>query len=99
MLVKLDVNESPNKKNLENPGGSKVLDRVDGTGAGLPFFAFLNAKGEMIVNSKKDGRSNIGHPFQAEEIDWFMSMLTKAAPGMSNAERQTIDNWLRTQKK
>ncbi len=65
----------------------------------MPFFAFLNAKGDLIVNSKKDGRDNIGHPFQPEEIDWFMTMLNKAAPGMEKAERQVVESWLRNQKK
>ncbi len=97
--MKLVVNESPTKKDLENPGGTNVLTKVGGSGVGLPFFAFLDAKGDLIVNSKKDGRDNIGHPFQPEEIDWFMIMLSKAAPEMDKTERQKIETWLRTQKK
>lgn len=58
----------------------------------------------MIVNSNrpdKDGKAggNIGHPFQPHEIDWFMAMLSKAAPEMTANERATIKRWLRAQKK
>ncbi len=97
--MKLVVSERADKKNLETPGGLDVLNRVGGNNAGLPFFVFLNAKGELIVNSKKDGRDNIGHPFQPEEVSWFMTMLGKAAPDMNQSERQVIESWLRNQKK
>jgi hypothetical protein len=99
ILVKLDVAESANKKALENPGGADVLNKLGGTNAGLPFYGFLNAKGELIVSSKKNGSDNIGYPGQPQELAWFMTMLNKAAPGMNKAERQTIENWLRNPKK
>ena len=93
------MSESPDKKNLENPGGMEVMNKVGGDNAGLPFFAFLNAKGELIVNSKKDGGDNIGHPYQPEEVSWFMTMLSKAAPDMDKGERQVTESWLLNQKK
>jgi hypothetical protein len=102
--VKLTVMERPEKKNLENPGGDAVLDKVGGKGAGLPFFAFLDAQGELIVNTKrplpgKEDGANIGHPFAPEEVDWFMTMLKKAAPKMSEKETSTVLDWLKNQKK
>lgn len=90
--------ERPEKKGLENAGSDGVLAKLGGKNPGLPFFAFLDAKGEMIVNSKKAG-NNIGHPFQPDEIAWFMTMLDKAAPKMSANERGTIESWLKNQKK
>jgi hypothetical protein len=103
-MAKLVVMERKEKEKLNHPGGEAVLAKVDGKGAGLPFFAFLDAKGELIVNSMRPtpghpGGSNIGHPFAPEEIDWFMTMLQKAAPGLTVAERKTIEDWLRSQKK
>ena len=75
------------------------MSKVNGNGGGLPFYAFLNPKGDLIVNSKKDGQDNVGYPNQPEEISWFMTMLIKAAPNMDQSERQIIDDWLRNQKK
>ncbi len=93
------MNESASKKNLENPGGIEVLNKVGGKEAGLPFFAFLDNKADLIVSSKKNGEENIGYPFEPAEVAWFMAMLDKAAPGMNKTERQTIESWLRSQKR
>jgi hypothetical protein len=97
----LVVLESADKKKLENAGGEQVLTKLGGKGSGLPFFAFVDAKGELIVNSKRDGQDgqNIGHPFAPGEIEWFMTMLKKAAPKINENETRTIENWLKSQKK
>ena len=76
---------------------------LKGENAGLPFFAFVDSKGKMIENSKrkkdeKDPGSNVGHPVQPEEVAWFMSMVKKAAPKMSDKEFNTLDTWLKSQK-
>jgi hypothetical protein len=104
VVVQLVVNESEKNKHLENAGGVTIMEKFGGRNAGLPFFAFVDARGELIVNSKRptDGEpagSNIGHPFAPEEIAWFMKMLNKAAPKMTQAEAQKIETWLKQQKK
>ena len=80
------------------------MDKVGGAKAGLPFIAFLDPKGDLIVNGmypgdEKNKQGNIGHPIEPHEVDWFMSMLQKAAPTMTVDERKTVENYLRTQKK
>ena len=95
--------EHDEKKGLNSPGGDELLKQLGGGGA-IPFFAFLDSSGAIIVNSNepgKDGKKpvNIGHPFQPHEIDWFMVMLSKAAPGMTPDERSTLETYLRAQKK
>jgi hypothetical protein len=93
------VQESEKNKQLENAGGSALMEKLGGRNAGLPFFAFLDSKGELIVNSKRPDGDNIGHPFAPEEVAWFMQMLKKAAPRMTQSESQTIESWLKAQKK
>ena len=66
--------------------------------SGLPYSAFLDAKGALIVNSKLQGQ-NIGYPGEPEEIDWFIQMMKKAAPKMSAADVKTIETALRSFKK
>ena len=97
------MQEHAAKKDLNTPGGDELLTRLGGTG-GLPYFAFLDAQGAMIINANRvaeDGKhnGNIGHPSEPYEIDWFMTMLAKAVPAMTPDERSTIEHWLRTQKK
>jgi thiol-disulfide isomerase/thioredoxin len=60
--VKLVVQENEKNKSLENPGADALLKKFGGPG-GLPYSAFLDADGHLIINSKRDG-SNIGYPSQ-----------------------------------
>lgn len=102
MTVHCTVLESEAKKSLNTPGGDEFLKTVGGPD-GLPFLVFLDEKGTLIVNSQrptKPGKTeNIGHPYQPEEVDWFMKMLSKAAPRMTTAEAGTLEKWLRNQPK
>jgi thiol-disulfide isomerase/thioredoxin len=95
--VKLVVQENDKNKAMENPGAEALLRQLGGP-SGLPYFAFLDAKGVLIVNSKLNGQ-NIGYPAQPQEIDWFVQMMKKAAPKMPEADLKTIETALRNVKK
>lgn len=94
-MARLDVSESAGNKHLENRGGAGVLHRLGGRDQGLPYFAFLDAKGELVVNSRREGQGNIGYPAQPEEVAWFLIMVRRAAPEMSDAEARTLEDTLR----
>jgi hypothetical protein len=94
------VQEHGEKSALNNPGGEELLAKVGGKDSGLPFFAFLDGQGGMIVNSMRPdagqpSAANIGYPGEPQEIDWFMTMLGRAAPGIASAESSAIEQWLR----
>jgi thiol-disulfide isomerase/thioredoxin len=95
--VKLVVQEHEKEKSLENPGAEALLKQLGGP-AGLPYFAFLDAKGVALINSKRDG-ANIGYPSEPNEIEWFAQMLKTAAPGISANDLRTIETALRNPKK
>jgi thioredoxin-related protein len=95
--VKLVVQENDKNKALENPGADALLKQLGGP-SGLPYSAFLDAKGVLIVNSKLKGQ-NIGYPGQPEEIDWFTRMIKQSAPNMSQDDLKTIETALRSPKK
>ncbi len=95
--VRLVVQENDKNKALENPGADALLKHLGGPG-GLPYFAFLDEQGKLIVNSKLDGQ-NIGYPAQPQEINWFVQTMKKAAPKMPEADLKTIQAALRDFKK
>ena len=95
--VKLVVQENAKNKALENPGADALLKQFGGP-AGLPYSAFLDAQGALVVNSMRNGQ-NIGYPGEPEEIDWFMQMMKKAAPNMSQDDLKTIETALRSFKR
>jgi thiol-disulfide isomerase/thioredoxin len=95
--VKLVVQENDKNKALENPGADALLKNLGGP-AGLPYSAFLDAKGVLIVNSKFKVE-NIGYPADPSDIDWFIQMMKKASPNMSPDDLKTIETALRSFKK
>ncbi len=97
--ARLDVQEQDAKKDLDNPGAEETMAKYGGDKAGLPFIVFLNGKGEMVVNSLRPQGGNIGHPVEPYEVDWFLAMVKKAAPGMTAEEAKVLENRLRAQKK
>jgi len=100
--VKLVVQENEQHKALENAGADAVLTKLGGP-AGLPFSAFLDTEGKLIINSMRSGATgdgqNIGFPVEPAEVDWFIAMTKKAAPKISDADLKKIETALRTQKK
>lgn len=103
MTVHFTVQEHQEKASLNTPGGDELMKRLGGTG-GLPYFAFLDSRGNMVVSSNEppgDGRKggNIGHPSEPHEVDWFLTMLDRGVPQLRKAERATFEKYLREQKK
>jgi thioredoxin-related protein len=95
--VKLVVQENEKNKALENSGADALLQKLGGP-AGLPYSAFLDSQGALIVNSKRD-EQNIGYPGEPQEIDYFVQMMKKAAPKMSDEDLKTIETALRSFKR
>jgi len=95
--IKLVVQENEKNKALENPGAGALLKQL-GRPAGLPYYAFLDARGGLIINSMHDGQ-NIGFPAQPGEIDSFAQMMKKAAPAISDDDLKALETVLRTPKK
>jgi thiol-disulfide isomerase/thioredoxin len=94
--VKLVVTENDQNKALENAGADKYLKKFGSSGGdGIPYSAFLDAKGQMIINSKLKGE-NIGYPGSPADIDYFLVMMKKAAPNMQDKDLKTIETALRS---
>jgi thiol-disulfide isomerase/thioredoxin len=94
--VKLVVQENEKNKSLENGGADALLKKLGGPD-GLPYSAFLDVRGNMIVNSKLNG-ANIGYPAQPVEIDWFLKMMKQAAPNISQEDLKLIESALKPPK-
>lgn len=100
VVVHLTVEEQGDKASLDNPGGDEVKKRLGGGNAGLPFFAFLDPAGNVLINSNRPvtGKppANIGFPSAPEEVDWFMMMLHRAAPQLGADQTRLIEEKLRS---
>jgi len=67
--------------------------RPSGKG-GIPWFAFLDSRGEAVATS--DGpEGNVGCPVEPAEIDHFVGMLKKAASRIPAERLEAIEKGLR----
>jgi hypothetical protein len=70
-----------------------------GASGGFPFLVFLDAQGQLLINSNRPVRRKpngeiIGNSVLLVEIDWFLTMLQKTLPSLTKADTQTIETWL-----
>lgn len=85
----IDVQERGEKKNLENPGGQELMNRLKGEEAGLPFWLVINPKGEVLTDSFDDKGENLGSPATKEEVEFFVQKLKKVT-ALSSEQEQSI---------
>jgi hypothetical protein len=76
------------------PGGQTLQAEVGGAKAGYPYIVMLDATGKPLANSISP-QGNIGYPDAPSEIDWFMTMLAKAAPSLSQQDAASVHAWLK----
>ena len=98
VLLNVDVMENGDKKaKLENPGGTEIMAKLGGEKAGLPYYAFLDARGKKLADSNvMPGGKNIGYPGEPGEISAFMDLIAKTAPHWSAEDRGKLQTYLTT---
>jgi thiol:disulfide interchange protein len=96
VVTNLTVQERDDKKALENPGGQDAMNKWGGSKSGLPFYVFLDAKGNKIAdsNAMPDG-TNIGFPATAKEVELFLELIDRTAPRLAKADRARILEYLK----
>lgn len=104
IFITMNTGERPSDRHHANtPGGVAYENSVGGKGAGWPFLVILNANGKPLIDSYRpdskspSGKSNIGYPAAPEEVDWFVTMLRRAAPSLSQHDLETVHAWLTAQ--
>ena len=81
----LTVDESPEKKNLENPGAAELRTKYKGDKQGIPYWFILDANGKLLADSRlhsDDGKvtgNNVGCPAQPDEVNYFIRVIKKTS--------------------
>lgn len=101
--VSLVAHEEEKNQALNNPGADKLMVKFGGTEE-VPYYAFLDAQGELIINSKRPSSGdpageNIAFPVDPKELAWFQQMLQKAAPKISKGELAIVESTLKSMSK
>ena len=74
-------------------GAKDVIARIrkPGEGAGIPWFAFLDADGRILITSTKPGAGNIGFPADPKtDIPYFVQMLKTTRSKITDADLDVI---------
>lgn len=66
---------------------ANALDRSNG----IPWYAALDGTGKVIATSDAKADGNTGYPGRPEEIDWFISVVKRAAPTMDAADLAKVE--------
>ena len=81
----LTVDESPEKKNLENPGAAELRTKYKGDKQGIPYWFIIDANGKLLADSRlhsDDGKvtgNNVGCPARPDEVNYFISVIKKTS--------------------
>lgn len=88
VIEHLVVYESPDKKNLENPGAEELNKKWNGEKQGLPFWVVLDKEGNLLADSQKAPGENVGCPATKEEVEHFIKVLKKTS---TITDEQAVD--------
>lgn len=95
------VSESPDKKNLENPGGEEMMKKYHGDGQGIPFWLIFDKDGKLLADSKirkqgqgPDAGDNSGCPASEKEVAFFVDKL-KQTTSLTDQQLEIIKNRFR----
>ncbi len=83
----LTVDETKDKKNLENPGANEFRKKYGGDGEGIPYWIIFDAKGNLLADSRfrEDGNvngkpgENSGCPATEKEVTYFIKVLKQTS--------------------
>ncbi len=68
-------------------GSKEVMTPVrDGRGGGIPWYAILDATGNVLTTSNRPDGDNIGFPSDAEGVEHFISMITSTKQRLSEQD-------------
>jgi len=85
------VEESSDKKNLENTGAPALLREYNGQQQGIPFWVIIDKNGRFLADSRlhsdngKVTGNNVCCPSKPDEVTYFIEVLKKTSH-LNNAQ-------------
>lgn len=93
----MTVDESKDKKNLENPGANEFRNKYGGADLGIPYWLIFDPNGNLLADSRirTDGNinstpgDNSGCPATENEVAYFIKVL-KQTSSLNAAEEAAV---------
>jgi len=98
----LVVDESKDKRDLENPGAAALRTKYHGDDEGIPFWLIFDKNGNLLADSqtRPEGAGletkgeNIACPASEKEVTYFIEVLKKTSQ-ISEAEQAAVQKRFR----
>jgi hypothetical protein len=78
VFVKVDV--------IENPGGQEMYNKYAPKPGGVPVWVILAADGKVLGDSFEDGKTNVGFPYEPNELVHYERVMRAALPQLTGDE-------------
>ena len=78
VFVKVDV--------VENPGGEELYQKYTPRQGGVPVWVIQAADGKVLGDSFADGKTNVGFPYEPNELAHYERVLRTALPQLTGDE-------------
>lgn len=85
VIKHLTVDESKDKKDLENPGAAALRTKYHGDQQGIPYWLILDENANLLADSRlydENGKvigNNVGCPTRPDEVAYFIQVLKKTS--------------------
>lgn len=94
----MTVDESKDKKNLENPGANEFRNKYGGADLGIPYWLIFDHNGKLLADSRirTDGNvnstpgDNSGCPANEKEVTYFIKVLKQTSKLNASDEAAVI---------
>jgi thiol-disulfide isomerase/thioredoxin len=98
----LVVDESKDKKDLENPGADELRTKYHGDDEGIPFWLIFDKDGNLLADSQRRSAGasldtkgeNIACPASEKEVNYFIEVLKKTSQ-INEAEQTAVQKRFR----
>lgn len=83
VFVKVDI--------VDNPGGDALYKKyTPGGNGGVPVWVVLAADGKVLADSFENGKTNVGFPYEPNELAHYEKVMRKAVPKLTDADMTTV---------
>lgn len=95
VIKHLTVDESKDKKDLENPGASALRNKYGGDQQGIPYWLIFDENGKLLADSRlhddngKVTGNSVGCPAKPDEVSYFINVLKKTSR-LSDSQLESI---------
>jgi hypothetical protein len=81
----------------ETAGGPELYKKYSPEDAGVPMWVILSSEGKVLADSFDENKTNVGFPYEDDELKHYKKAIKKAIPKLTDKEVDTLIDELKDQ--